>query len=355
MFANQTTVEYKGYNAGRQWSMNAEDIQMIKDNFPEIQYIEGILFSQSGGKVTHGDHSGDYDYKGIDEDHPKIEKVNLLQGRTFNHLDMIEKRKFCIIGQKVYEQLFSVNENSIGQQISINGLYFTVVGVVNGSEKMNVGGNINESIMVPLSTMQQIQNEGNNVHMICVAAYDNVNIKDIEKNVENLIKSKHNIAPNDESALSMFNIQEFFLIFKYLFLGIRLLTWIVGMGTLLAGVVGISNIMLVSIRERTNEIGIRRALGAKPNIILRQIMSESLLLTFLAGYIGFFLGVLVLSGIDKLTQMSDDGMSMFVNPQISFWMAVTALMIILLSGLLAGIIPARSALKIKAIDALRDE
>lgn len=355
LFANQTTVEYKGYNAGRQWSMNAEDIKMLKENMPEIQYIEGALFSQFGGKTSRGEHSGDYNFEGIDENHHKIEKFVISKGRLFNHLDMVDKRKFCIIGVRVYEQLFKKDENPIGQQICINGLYFTVVGVVLGSENMRIGGDVNNSVFVPLSTMQQIMNEGNNVHLISIAAYDNVNIKDIEKEVETLIKAKHSIAPEDEAALNMFNIQQFFLIFKNLFLGIRLLTWIVGMGTLLAGAVGISNIMLVSIRERTNEIGIRRALGAKPKIILRQIMNESLLLTFIAGYSGFFFGVLLLSGIDKLTQMSSDDVSMFVNPQISFFMGVTAIIIILLSGLLAGIIPARSALRIKAIDALRDE
>lgn len=251
--------------------------------------------------------------------------------------------------------MFKPGEKAIGEQLSINGLYYVVVGVVNGSENMNIGGDANSSVFIPLTTMQQVMNAGNEIHMIGIAAYDDVNIKNIEEKVKDLLKNKHNIAPTDEAAINAFNIQELFLTFKYLFLGIRLLTWIVGMGTLLAGVVGISNIMLVSIRERTNEIGIRRALGAKPQRILRQIMSESLLLTFVAGYSGFFLGVLLLTGIDKITQMNNDGMSMFVNPQISFGMGITALLILILSGLIAGIIPARSALQIKAIDALRDE
>lgn len=220
---------------------------------------------------------------------------------------------------------------------------------------MNIGGDANTSVFIPLSTMQQVNNAGNDIHMIGIAAYDDVNIKNIEQRVKDLLKAKHNIAPTDDAAVNAFNIQEMFLMFKYLFLGIQILTWIVGMGTLLAGVVGISNIMLVSIRERTNEIGIRRALGARPKTILSQIMSESLLLTFVAGYSGFFLGVLLLTAVEKVTQMNDDGMSMFANPQISFGMGITALLILIVSGLIAGIIPAKSALRIKAIDALRDE
>jgi len=355
VFANATTVEYKGLNAGRFWTMNNEDIDILKENIPEIQYISGMMFSRQGGKTVRGDRSEDFNFRGIDDNHTKIEKLNVMQGRTFNRLDMTEKRKFCIIGKQVYEQLFKTGEQAIGEQLSINGLYYVVVGVVNGSENMNIGGNANSSVFIPLTTMQQVMNAGNDIHMIGIAAYDDVNIKNIEQKVKDLLKNKHNIASTDEAAVNAFNIQELFLTFKYLFLGIRLLTWIVGMGTLLAGVVGISNIMLVSIRERTNEIGTRRALGAKPQMILRQIMSESLLLTFVAGYGGFFFGVLLLTGIEKITQMNNDGMSMFVHPQISFSMGITALLILILSGLIAGIIPAKSALQIKAIDALRDE
>ncbi|MDD2622982.1 MAG: ABC transporter permease [Bacteroidales bacterium] len=355
VFSNATTVEYKGFNPGRFWSMNNEDIDILQENIPEIEYISGMMFSNQGGNTVREERSENYNFRGIDHNHTKIEKLNVLQGRTFNYLDIKEKRKNCIIGKQVYEQLFKPGETAIGEQLSVNGLYYIVIGVVNGSENMNIGGDANTSVFIPLSTMQQVNNAGNDIHMIGIAAYDDVNIKNIEQRVKDLLKAKHNIAPTDDAAVNAFNIQEMFLMFKYLFLGIQILTWIVGMGTLLAGVVGISNIMLVSIRERTNEIGIRRALGARPKTILSQIMSESLLLTFVAGYSGFFLGVLLLTAVEKVTQMNDDGMSMFANPQISFGMGITALLILIVSGLIAGIIPAKSALRIKAIDALRDE
>ena len=171
------------------------------------------------------------------------------------------------------------------------------------------------------------------------------------KKVSEILKLKHRIAPEDQKAVNTFNLQDMFLMFKYLFLGIKILIWIVGMGTLLAGVIGISNIMLVSVKERTNEIGIKRALGAKPSVITNQIVWESLMLTFIAGFAGMFFGILVLVVTETLVKDAE----MFSNPTISFTMAIVSAVIIVLSGLLAGIIPAKSAIKIKAIDALRDE
>jgi putative ABC transport system permease protein len=192
---------------------------------------------------------------------------------------------------------------------------------------------------------------GNDINVVMIAAADDVDIKVLEVKVKDLLKAKHHIAPEDAAAVQSFNLQEIFLMFRYLFLGINILVWIVGMGTLLAGVVGVSNIMLVSIRERTQEIGIKRALGAKPKVILLQIMSESVVLTFIAGFIGLFMGVLLLVALDKVIGTKE----MFTDPFISFSLAVIASLIILISGAVAGIIPARSALKVKAIDALRDE
>ncbi|MCL2132586.1 MAG: ABC transporter permease, partial [Lentimicrobiaceae bacterium] len=247
-------------------------------------------------------------------------------------------------------------EDPIGKQISANGLYYNVVGVVTGNDNVNLTGRgMNESVLIPVTTMQQVNGTGQDVNMLSIAVYDDVNVTQIEQQIKDLLKSVHNIAPQDDAAVNVFNLQQYFLMFRYLFLGIQILIWIVGMGTLMAGVVGISNIMLVSIRERTSEIGIRRALGAKPSVIMKQIMGESITLTFIAGYAGFFLAVLILAIVDKFTQTTDAQASMFADPQISFPTAIAALTVLVVFGLLAGIIPARNALKIKAIDAIRNE
>jgi len=353
VFSGITTMEYKGFNAGKPWYLTISDMEMLKENIEEIQYISGMI--QGRGKAMRGERSGDNSVRGIDENASKMEKMNVLQGRELNILDMQEKRKVCVIGKQVYEKLFERGEDPIGQQISMNGLYFYVVGVISGSDKMAIFGRLNEAVLIPITTMQQIEGVGQNIEGLGFAVSEDVSITKIEQEVKDLLKSVHNIAPQDDAAINMFNLQQIFLMFRYLFLGIQVLIWIVGMGTLMAGVVGISNIMLVSVRERTNEIGIRRALGAKPSAVMKQIMGESITLTFIAGYAGFFLAVLVLAVIDGISQSGEAGGSMFVNPQISFPMAIGALLVLIVFGMLAGIIPARNALKIKAIDALRDE
>ena len=355
VFSGRTTMEHKGFNAGRRWELNISDIEMLKKNIPQIQYLSGGVYSYLGGKAMRGERSGDYSFRGVDDNFSKMEKVNVLQGREFNRLDVLEKRKVCLIGKYVYEQLFEKDEDPIGKQICMNGLYYHIVGVIHGASNINLFGNLNETVLIPITTMQQVNGMGQDIHMLGIAVYDDVNVTQIEQEIKDLLKSVHNIAPQDDAAINMFNIQEMFLMFRYLFLGIQILIWIVGMGTLLAGVVGISNIMLVSVRERTNEIGIRRALGAKPNVIMKQIMGESITLTFIAGYAGFFLAVLILAVIDKISQAKENSGIMFADPQISFPMAIGALAILIVFGLLAGIIPARNALKIKAIDAIRDE
>jgi len=356
VFPGQTTVAYKGFNAGRYWELKISDIEVLKKNIPQIQYISGTVFGFYEGKVIRGDRSVDCGFRGIDADYSKMEKINVLQGREFNRLDVLEKRKVCLIGKYVYEQLFEKDEDPIGKQICVNRLYYNIIGVISGSDNINLTGRrLGETVLIPVTTMQQVNAMGQDIHMLSIAVYDDVNVTQIEQQIKDLLKSVHTIAPEDDAAVNMFNLQEMFLMFRYLFLGIQILIWIVGLGTLMAGVVGISNIMLVSIRERTNEIGIRRALGAKPSVIMKQIMGESITLTFIAGYAGFFLAVLILAIIDKAMQTTNGQESMFADPQISFPMAIGALTVLIVFGLLAGIIPARNALKIKAIDAIREE
>ena len=356
VFPGTTTVEYKGFNAGRRWELKLSDIEMLKDNIPQIQYISGSVYSNIGGNVMRGERSGDYGFRGVDDIYSKMDKITVLHGRELNRLDVLEKRKVCLIGKYVYEQLFEKDQDPIGQQLCVNGLYYNVVGVVTGNDNISISGSLNESVLIPITTMQQVNGMGQAIHALSIAVYDDVNVTQIEQEIKDLLKSVHHIAPQDDAAINVFNLQKYFLMFRYLFLGIQILIWIVGMGTLLAGIVGISNIMLVSIRERTHEIGIRRALGAKPSVIMKQIMGESITLTFIAGYAGFFLAVLILAAIDTVTQANEvDEESMFINPQISFSMAIGALVVLIVFGLLAGIIPARNALKIKAIDALREE
>jgi len=351
VFARNTTIEYKGFNAGRRWNMTQDDIELLKNQIPEIKTISGMIML-GGVKAMIEDKTCDVSLQGIDNLYYDIDNQDMVLGRGISYLDVQEKRKVCVIGNEAKDQLFSSDLNPVGQMIKAGAVYFTIIGVVKPRGNINFGGDPGTTVYIPSSTAQQLGGRGKLLDIISISVSDDIKIKTIEEKVKSLLRAKHLISLFDNNAVMTVNIQDIFLTFYYLFIGIAILIWIVGMGTLFAGVVGISNIMLVTVKERTNEIGIKRALGAKPNVITRQIMMESLLLTFIAGFIGMFFGISVLVLAEQATQSSD---SMFSNPTISFTMALVGTVILVLSGLIAGIIPAKNALKIKAIDALRDE
>ncbi|MCL2302762.1 MAG: ABC transporter permease [Lentimicrobiaceae bacterium] len=350
IMARPTTIEYKGFNAGRRWEMSQDDIELLKKQIPEIETISGTVWGNNA-KAIINDKSTEVTMQGIDHLFYEIDNQDLIAGRRISYLDVAEKRKVCVLGNEAADQLFTSPEEAIGQMVKVGAVYFTVVGIVKPRGNISLGGNPKTTAFIPFSTVQQLTGRGKALDFISIAVGDNVKIKNIEKKATDILRTKHLISPLDNNAVMVFNIQDMFLMFNYLFIGIAALIWIVGMGTLLAGVVGISNIMLVTVKERTNEIGIKRALGAKPNVITRQIMMESMTLTFIAGFLGMFFGILTLVLIEQATQTAN----MFANPTISFTMAIVGTIILVLSGLIAGIIPAKNALRIKAIDALRDE
>lgn len=350
-FSNSTSVEYKGFNSGRYWRMTNDDLQLIQDAIPSVEYTSALLQTYPSNPITYKERSGDFMVSGIDNHYQKINPMPIIFGRFFNDFDINEHRKMCIIGSKVWQDLFEDQTDPVGERINVDGVFYTIVGVVNPGENINIGGNAEETVFIPSTSFQQVYNYGNYIDALMVVAHDRADINQVEKEIKDILKVKHFIAPEDNIAVVSFNVQMIFLMFNYLFIGLNILIWIVGMGTMLAGAVGVSNIMMVTVKERTQEIGIKRAIGAKPRTILTQIMSESTILTFIAGFFGLFFGVLILTIVDQL--VSD--VEMFFNPYISFKMAIVAAIIITVAGAFAGIIPARNAVKIKAIDALRDE
>jgi len=351
VFARSTTVEYKGFNSGRWWNMNQDDIELLKKQIPEIKTISGLIWVGNFTAAIN-DKNTEVFVQGIDHLFYEIDKQDISSGRGISYLDVDGKRKVCVMGNEAAEKLFTSEVNPVGKMIQVGSVYYTIIGIVKPRGNINFGGDSGTTVYIPSTTAQQLGGRGKAVDIISISVPDNVKIKNIEEKVKDLLRVKHLISPLDNNAVMTVNIQDTFLMFNYLFIGIAALIWIVGMGTLFAGVVGISNIMLVTVKERTNEIGIKRALGAKPKVITRQIMMESMLLTFIAGFIGMFFGILILVLTEQATQSSD---GMFANPTISFTMAIVGTVIIILSGLIAGIIPAKNALRIKAIDALRDE
>lgn len=351
--AQQTTIPYRGLQKGRSWNMLNSDIPIIEDRVQELEYLSPILFSGGAGdNVVRNEKAGSYTVKGTYPVYDKIERSIMEYGRYINTIDIAENRKVCILGTRVYEVLFNKGENPLGEQVKVNGIYFTVIGVARKTSNASIGGDPEETVVLPFTSMQQAFNQGNIIHFLAATAKPGVKVRVIQDKIVNTLKEIHQIAPEDKDAVFNMNIEEQFNMFNNLGVGIAMLIWIVGLGTLFAGAVGVSNIMLVTVRERTKEIGIRRALGATPLNIIGQILSESIVLTLLAGIGGIVIGVGLLSATGIVLSQGDQ---FFKDPQISFYIGVVALLILAIIGTLAGFIPAQRAMMIKPIEAISEE
>ena len=351
-----TSLPYQGFQKGRKWNIHNRDLKILMDSIPEIEYLSPLIIAPVYPNNVISDlRTGTFSVRGIFPNYAEIEQQHLTGGRFINELDIQDKRKVCIIGTKVEEELFPNNDNSIGQEIRINGVYYRVIGVTYGLSDIAIRSTkLENTILVPLTTLQQLINQGDIIHSITVTSKNQIPVSQVEKRIKELLKKINNIHPDDLRATWSVNLEEEFNLFINLFAGIDILIWIVGSGTLIAGIVGISNIMLVTVRERTREIGIRRALGANPRFILKQILLESFALTSLAGIPGLCLGVYTLFLADKYWLQNVENV-FFYKPMITFGTAVASIIILVVCGLLAGSIPASRALRIKAIDAIREE
>ena len=304
MFPSNTSMPYKGFKRGRSWNMHSDDLVAMEREFAELKYISPVMWVYNIGKTARGTKSEEYRMMGHDANYFKMYPLKMVQGRWINDIDLRDTRKVCVIGEKVLNDLYKPGENAVGTLLRVGSSYYTVIGVVKKvSDGVNFFGNMDEMLLVPYTTAQRIQNSGDVVHCLCITAYDNVEIGDVEKRVAAFVKERNLVNPDDEAALELINLKKIFDSFSMLFGGLNFLVWVVGLGTLLSGVIGVSNIMLVTVRERTQEIGIRRALGATPFTILKQIMSESVVLTAIAGLAGLVFAVLVLSVVDMVMAM----------------------------------------------------
>ena len=353
-----TSKPYAGFQRGRRWNMDNKDIEYIRANISDVEYLSPRLFgpnANSGDNTIRNEKTGAFNIYGDFPDFYKIDPWTPVKGRLLNEIDILHARKVCAIGERVVEVMFEKSENPIGEYLKINGVYYQVVGVIHPETRINIGGGQkNETIMIPFTTMQKAYNMGNVVHFFSVTSDPGVPVSSLENRLKELLKERHKISPDDRQAIGSFNIEVEWIKYKGLFTGIQILTWIVGIGTLLAGVIGVSNIMLVIIRERTQEIGIQRAIGATPAKVITHIVAESVFLTVMAGYLGLTLGVGLLELINKVLESGSEEL-FFRRPEISFTMAVAALMVLIVSGIIAGLIPAKRAVSIKPIDAIRDE
>ena len=358
MWTRRTTIPYKGFPRGRFYRFNNGDTKALKESISELQYIAPRLQGWGGNgnnNVIRGERTGAFQIQG---DYPEIniiDPVNLTQGRFINQIDINDLRKVAVIGLRVFNEMFEPHENPIGEYIQIQGVYFRVVGTFQSKKNDQQADRENQAIYIPFTTLQKVYNYGDRVGWYSMTAKDDIPVAVVEEKAKEILRQRHSIHPDDARAVGSFNLDAEWTKMTNLFTGIRGLVWIVGIGTLLAGVIGVSNIMLIVVRERTKEIGIQRAIGAPPISVISQIIIESVLLTAVAGYFGLAVGVGLLELVNFGLTSSGAESNMFSNPTIDFVVATRALIALVFSGILAGLIPAYRAVSIKPIDALRDE
>lgn len=358
MWTQGTTLPYKGFQVGRFWSFENDDITAIKEEVEGVEIIAPrcqLGGWRGGNNVIRGTKTAAFSIYGDYPQYFEISPLIVVQGRLINQADIAEKRKVCTIGKRVRETLYEPDENPIGTYISVQGIYFQVVGVFNPGTEGERGEDDEQTIYIPFTTFQSAFNWGNKIGWLVFTINPNYPTSAKEMEVANLLKSRHRVDPNDPRAVGSWNTEEEFTRVSNLFLGIRLLSLVVGIFTLLAGAIGISNIMLVVVKERTQELGIRRAIGATPWEVMQQIILEAITLTLVAGILGILAGVWLLEGINSLLTQFNAQSSSFSNPGVELGLVLAAFGILIFSGILAGIIPARKAVSVKPIEALRYE
>ena len=351
VFAQNTTKPYAGFRKGRSWKMNYDDIERLKAQVKELDIVAPVL-ARWGANATHGDKKYSCSVKGVLPEYQGVETPKLKYGRYINAMDMQQKRKVCVIGKRVYKTLFPNGDNPLGKLIRVDSIYYRVVGVDYAHGKISVNGSSDEAIVLPITLMREAYNYGDEVPLICGTAKPGVHVSDIMPKIRTVLARAHHVDPTDEKALPSFNMEALFGMMDNLFNGVDFLAWLVGIGTLLAGAIGVSNIMMVTVKERTTEIGIRRAIGATPRNILTQIITESITLISVAGMSGIVFTVMIL----QLAEMGSttDGI-VSAHYQINFTTAVGAVLFLCVLGVLAGLAPALRAMNIKPVDAMRDE
>jgi putative ABC transport system permease protein len=356
MWTRRTTKAYQGLPVNRRFNFKLEDIAAIKENVPNLKYVSPR--NQLGGfrgnnNVVRGLKTGAYNVYG---DYPEIikqEPMTITSGRFINNNDILEKRKVAIIGNGVRNELYELGEEALGTYIKIQGVNFMVIGTYKRNAA-NQGEEGEKQIFIPFTSFSQAFNYADRVGWMAITANDEIPITNIKMDIIGLMKKRHKVHPEDTRAIGYNDVYENFSRIDRLFAALKLVAYFVGTLVLLSGIIGVSNIMLIVVKERTREIGIRRALGEGPWSIKKQILLESIFLTIISGMLGIVVGAFFIYGINALLD-ANGPVDMFMNPSVNLGVVTIALSILVIAGLLAGYIPAQSAIKVKPIEALRTE
>lgn len=351
-----TSQPYKGYDKWRRINITNRDLEILRTEFPEVDKVSARVQGPGQYNLSHGrDFLNNAAVVGSDSEYREIMNVRVLDGRFLNDTDLRERRKVIVVDKNVRDVLFH-GQSPVGQHLLVNGTSYSIIGVF----EMDQFGSYTFTF-IPLTTAQLLFNHSDpSVGQTYLSVKDidtDQKMAEFEQRLRNRLAAEHTFAPDDESAVWIYNRMEGYKNMMLVFGGINLFIWIIGLGTLLAGIVGVSNIMLVTVQERTFEFGIRKALGAKPSSIIRLILTESVMITAAFGYIGMVLGVFAMEGVNKLMTQTPPGeentFNIFVNPTLNLSVAVSATIVLVLAGLIAGYIPSRRAARLKTVDALR--
>lgn len=357
MWSQATSKEYQGLPKGRRFEFKVDDVASLRENIPNLRFISPrnqLNGFRGGNNVVKGIKVGAFNVYG---DYPEIIKqdpMSISLGRFINQTDIDEKRKIAIIGEGVKTALYDKDEVVLGTYIKIQGVNFMVVGTYKKKSNNGDGEEAQKEIFVPFTSFSQAFNRGNDVGWMAITANDGSSITGLKESIITLMKKNRKIHPEDDRAIGNFDLYQEFNRVESLFTAMRLIAYFVGILVLISGIIGVSNIMLIVVKERTKEIGIRRALGEDPWSIKLQILMESIFLTIISGMGGIIMGALFIYGINVLLDTVGP-VDMFLNPSVSLGVVLMALVILIISGLVAGFIPAQSAIKVKPIDALRTE
>jgi len=356
MWTGETSMPYHGLKEGREIKFKNDDYTFLKEKSEDLEQVSSRFYLPGNIMYTYKNEYGSFETSSCHPALKEMEKVVIVSGRFINDLDMTDFRKVIVIGDNIRKALFK-DEDPMGKYVKLNNVPFKVVGVSFDKKRQN-----ERTAYIPVSTAQRIFNGADRVHTFAVTTKMVKTAEEAEAITERVRQDmalRHNFDPKDKRAMGSFNMLTEYIRTMKIFQAIKIFVWIIGIGTLIAGIVGVSNIMLILVKERTREIGIRKALGASPASVIGLVLLESILITTVAGYIGLLFGVSIMEGINLLIEQmlatgGGDGM-FFRNPTVDFFTAVTSTLILIVSGALAGYLPARKAANVKPIEALRDE
>jgi putative ABC transport system permease protein len=344
----QTSLPFQGHAVGRRIDFDNSDYEYIKNRVPGVEYITGRFYLRGERLVTYENKTSGFNVRAVHPDHRYLENTIVTRGRFIDDIDLDEQRKVAVIGKPIAAFFFD-DGKPLGKWLGINGIPYQVVGVFEdyGADREM------QQIYIPISTAQLAYGGGDHIHhlMFTVGDASVAESRAIEDSVRELLANRHQFSPKDKRALRVRNNLESFQEINDVFKGIEIFVWFVGLGTIVAGIVGVSNIMLISVKERTKEIGIRKALGATPGNIIGQIVQESVFLTAVSGYLGIVAGIGVFELIDRYVPDND----YIRDPNVDLSVAVAATALLVIAGALAGYFPARQAAKVDPVVALRDE